>query len=245
MQLFLTLSGDSIDLPINYRPLVHGVIYRALSSGPSAVINIHNMSSRPARPAFKGFTFSPLLGLCRVKEQKICFTPPITLEIRSIDPIQIAVLYHYFMTERSLQLGSCILHIDGCRLEDQRIETPEISIYTLSPAVNYSTNQDGYATYFDPTQEEFFQALLKNAKRKAAFYHLPPNPDLSFSLVPGTVPRKQLSSFKKTPIIGWFCDLYLRGDPRTLDMLYQTGIGSKNPEGYGLFVLTEPAAVTS
>ncbi len=242
MQLFLTLRGDNADLPINYRPLIHGAIYRALSADPKASGELHDRPNLALRPAFKGFTFSPLQGAYRVAEQRIGFSGPVALEIRSISPGQIALLYHSFMTGRRLQLGGCAMEIEDCRMEEKRIETTEIRARTLSPAVNYVTGEDGFATYFSPDQEEFFTALVRNAQRKAAFFHVPEDPELRFSLIPGTTPRRQFSSFKKTPIVAWFCEMRITGAPGMLDLLYQTGIGSKNSAGYGMLALKEKEA---
>ena len=49
--------------------------------------------------------------------------------------------------------------------------------------------------------------------------------------------RRVFTTFKTSYITGWMGYYQMRGKPEVLDMLYQTGIGAKNSEGFGMFTV--------
>lgn len=236
MQLHLILSGDRIVIPINYRPLVQGMIYQALSADPQYFHYMHEMRNRQPGRTYKGFCFSDLQGKCTVQEYSLIFTESVSLEIRSIDPIMIALLYHTFSSCPEVRIGETILQITECRMGNIRIRDNLILARLVSPAVAYSTDENRYINYYAPEEPAFYEQILDSAERKCAYFGVDVPFDLEIMLSPHRKPRKQLSRFKQTYVIGWYADLALRGNPSILDLLYQTGIGSRNPEGYGLFV---------
>ncbi len=241
MQLILTLAADPFVLPINYRRLIQGLIYAGLSGDPEYSAAVHDLKIGGARP-FKGFTFSPLTGRYSVEDDLIRFTGDVRLEIRSFLPKTIAILYHYFMSAGQVALGNRAVAVTGCLLRDRRITGEEITVRSLSPIVSYRTEEDRFVTFHTPEEDVFYRALELNAKRKAGRFQLPVDFDLHIEPVPGAPVKKQIAYFKKSLIVGWFCSLRLTGNPLILDMLYQTGLGSKNSEGFGLFDVDPPPA---
>ena len=76
MQLSLMFSGSSFALPINYRPLIHGLIYRALSADSAYSTKLHSANQNEGQNrAFKGFTFSSLQGAYTVSTVAVCLNP--------------------------------------------------------------------------------------------------------------------------------------------------------------------------
>jgi len=84
-----------------------------------------------------------------------------------------------------------------------------------------------------------YHLTCANAVRKAKRFGLCSKIDLSISLSKKRKPIKQLSRFGGTIIEGWFGDFLLHGAPELLDLLYQTGLGAKNSEGYGMIDLLD------
>lgn len=236
LQLHLTLKTASAVLPINYRPLIHGMIYHSLKEDAVFAEKLHSSerTGEKERP-FKGFTFSPLLGPYSVSDHTICFLDEAKLEIRAWQEELIRLLYACFSKTGSVQLGSERLAIRRCELTDTRLNTDSAAIRMVSPVVAYKTDQERHTVFFRPDEEQFYHALVLNAKRKSETF-LPEVPFvLRVQSMNPSLPRSQFSSFKRTFITGWFGRYRLEGDPRIIDMLYQTGLGAKNSEGFGVF----------
>ena len=235
MQLYLTLAGDRIILPINNRPLIHGLIYKALSADAEAFERIHDARPAAGERLFKGFSFSDLKGKYTIQERSLVYTDTVSLEIRSIDPILIALLYHYFCVVSEASIGSALLQVAECRMADVHIRGNRILARSVSPVIAYQTGEDRHTRFYSPADDAFYELVTGNAERKARKFAPDAPFDFSVSLSPAARVKKQLSSFKGTILEGWYGEFLLQGEPRILDMLYQTGIGAKNPEGYGLF----------
>ena len=235
MQLTLTLSGEQITLPINNRPLIHGLIYKAISSDKQVFEQLHEAKQTEGKRLFKGFTFSDLKGWYTVQERSLAYTDSVSLEIRSIDPIVIALLYHYFSIVSEVSLGSTLLQVTECRMADEHIHKDKILVRTVAPVVAYLTGEDRHTRFFSPAEDAFYELVERNARRKAEHFDLDVPFEFDITLSPVARVKKQLSSFKGTVIEGWYGEFLLQGNSQILDLLYQTGIGAKNPEGYGMF----------
>ncbi len=235
MQLFVILNGESLALPINYRPLVHGMIYNTLSALPAYSEYLHNLQRTQRGRPFKGFTFSRLTGKYTMDGHRILFCDEIKLEIRSCEDAFIELLRQGIAASDSLRLGKESVPVKDCRVGDTRLLLEEAHIRMVSPAVAYRTLENRNTVFFQPDDRQFYQSLETNARRKWRFHHGDAPCDISVSPLFQGLPKKQFSTFKGTYITGWFGDYRLKGTPELLDLLYQTGLGSKNPEGFGLF----------
>ena len=241
MQLHISLAASSFVLPINYRPLLHGQIYRAMADDPEYSARLHGLNpdgvnSRP----FKGFTFSPLRGSYTVNGNTIRFLQQAFLEIRSVDPALIHLLCRHFSRAGSMILGTEKIAVSACEITDGHLHTDRAAIRMISPAVAYITDESRHTAYFRPDDERFYAALLRNAERKNSAFQPRVPFRLSIRSLNGGLPRKQFSRFKKTYITGWFGRYLLEGSPDVIDLLYQAGLGAKNSEGYGLFAADDP-----
>ena len=234
MQLHITFSVSSCPLPINYRPLVHGMIYKVLSEDESFSNRLHGgrMTDGKKRP-IKGFTFSPLMGNYTIQGRTIWFHNQIRLEIRGWSEELMERMRCFFSPRQTVQIGTETLKVEACRLEDARLNTESVPIRMLSPVVVYYTDEANHTVFLSPTEEQFYKGLISNARKKCQRF-LPGEPfELRILSMNDVSPKKQFSMFKKTYITGWY------GSPRIIDMLYQVGLGAKNSEGYGMFLLSE------
>ena len=238
MQLLLTLSaGAPFTLPINYQQLIHGMIYRALSrdgaySGPLHDAHQNSGDSR----AFKGFSFSSLQGAYTVAGRSIRFDGSASLEVRSVDPRLVQLLAQYVRAEGAIVLGAERLSVLRCETADRHVLESALAVRMLTPAVAYRTDESRHTVFFQPDEDAFYESLVRNAARKSSFFQ----PQVPFQLrirsLNDGLPKKRLSHFKKTYITGWLGNYLLEGTPEVIDLLYQTGLGAKNSEGFGMFV---------
>lgn len=235
MQLHLTLEADAIALPINYRPLIHGMIYRLLSAHPDYSEYLHDRNGTGRARSFKGFTFSQLTGNYAISGHEIAFRGPIHLEIRSYEPVCAALLRDALARTDAIALGSASLKLTCCELRDAHVLQPDALIRMRSPVVAYRTLENRQTEFFAPDQPRFYAALVNNARKKWQYYR--GDAPFEFGILPcfSALPKKQFSTFKGTYITGWYGQYAIRGTPEVIDMLYQTGLGAKNSEGFGLF----------
>lgn len=242
MQLTLSLSGADapLTLPLASSQLIQGLIYHALTSDPAYAEFLHEQGNTDGNRKFKLFCFSELMPSGRyavnTTAKTITYFSDVSLEIRSAQPYFIGLLFSHFNNRRAIQLGGCPAVLRAVRLEDDRIFAPRMQVRTLSPVTVYRTEPDGHTTYFSPYEDAFYRAVETGARRKWRSIH---GTEDGFSLsvrpVDGARYARRMTRFKSTFITAWHGEFVLEGNPQTLDFLYQTGIGSKNSQGFGLF----------
>lgn len=236
MQLQITLSGNKICLPMANSRIIQGLIYKALSENKDYSTGLHEHGYVFKQRKFKLFSFSELRGKYKVVGKEICFEDKVCLEIRSVDSYMIQMLYTYFLQNNTLYLGNNQVNIENLAIDNKMIFCDNIKVKTLSPITVYSTTNDGHTTYFSPEEEEFYDSIISNAKRKKISY-CSETSDFDFSIAPteNTAYVKRVTKFKETIIIAWHGEFFLKGNIDVLNFLYNTGLGSKNSQGFGMF----------
>ncbi len=251
MQLSLTFSGTDapVTLPLASSWTIQGLLYHAISSDSAYSGFLHNQGYFDGNRRFKLFCFSELqpTGQYRVNpaERTITYLSDVTLEIRSVQPHFIGLLFSYFTSRPTVQLGENTVNVKNPRLGDSHIFTDRVRVRTLSPVTAYQTEESGYTTYFsplktEPLEERFYEAVAAGAQRKWRSYHGSDKGfDLTVKPAEGCRFTCRKTRFKSTFITAWHGEFDLAGNPAALDFLYQTGLGSKNSEGFGLFRAVE------
>ena len=235
MRLRLVLRKEGIALPINYRPLIHGMIYSALSTASDYSEYLHNRHRDDGTRSFKGFTFSRLNGPYIMENRQLRFQGDLWLEVSSYESDFIDCLHAGLTARDAVTLGCETLSIVDCRAFDSHLLATQAAVRMVSPVVAYKTLENRKTHFFQPDDVLFFRALEMNARRKWAFYHGQTPCEISVAPLFDRLPQKQFSTFKGTYITAWFGYYLLKGTPELIDMLYQTGLGAKNSEGFGMF----------
>lgn len=239
MQLHLTLSGDNIRLPLASAHTMQGFIYNALKGDSEYQHNLHENGTVIGERRFKLFTFGELRGAYTIEEKDIIYRDKVILEIRSVDPRMLRLLYDYFTNTSPLRLGDNFVVAESVRLEDNVILTDEITVKTISPVTVYTT-VDKHTIYFTPKEECFYEAVISNARRKW-FGHFATDDGFELEIFPTENARfvKRATTFKHTFITAWHGTFSLKGNLKTLNFLYHTGLGAKNSQGFGMFGIKE------
>lgn len=80
--------------------------------------------------------------------------------------------------------------------------------------------------------------INKNFIRKyASCYGIEPESDVEIEPVRITEKDKFVTNYKGFYLSGWQGIYHLYGERKYLDFLYQTGLGSRNSQGFGMFRL--------
>lgn len=239
MQFFLTLQSDNpVSLPLNYGHYVQSMIYNILKQGGKYSHFLHDEGHMYGKRAFRMFTFGRLNGKHRIEGKTITFPEKIYLEVRSADN---EFNYHFrrgLEGKPDLFLKNSNLALIDIRTESKLILPSAVTIKTLTPITVYVTEPGGRRSFISPEENDFERLIQANFSRKfSAFYNVIPIDDIYISLIEVGKSESTYFGNEKTGswVFGWHGRFSLGGNPQYLEFLYNTGLGGKNSQGFGMF----------
>uniref|UniRef100_A0A7J3SKB8 CRISPR-associated endoribonuclease n=1 Tax=Fervidicoccus fontis TaxID=683846 RepID=A0A7J3SKB8_9CREN len=228
-------NGGVISLPQQYNHLVQAAIYNSIS--PALSNFLHEKGFLYGKRSFKLFTFSRLLGKYRRVGGRILFEDEVELLISS--PIRRFVkdLANFMLKNAFLTIGGSKLSIVGAEFLKEPELSREVKIRTLSPVTVYSTlyTSDGKKKtyYYSPYERDFSRLVDGNAKKKLYILEKR-NIKSCLETVPLKV-REAVVMYKGTVVRGWHGIFLLKGPVTLIRCVYETGLGAKNSQGFGMF----------
>ncbi len=239
VKIVLHFKGD-LKLPISYNNLIQGLIYSHVSDTNKRDI-LHNYGYMVGSKKIKLMTFSRLLGEYEINSKEITFRSQITLIFSSFDDELVSDISYNLMKDKNMYLNGCKLDVFSVQPYffdiEKYVNRKSYVIEMLSPLSVSSTNQDGKRVYFKPDTIEFVDALRKNIKTKLKAIKQE-NKEFSFNIMYNNIPNhrdEKVIYFKNTFIKGYNGIFTVNTDPFIMKLLYYSGIGSKNSEGFGCF----------
>ena len=228
--------NDTLVLPLNYQHMLQAIIYRNLKSSYGYSDYIHNNGFMQNGRKFKLFTFSLLGGNYTINNKKMIFTKWLEFEVRSPEIFMLKMLAENIQ-QNGICYGNQLFQNVQTKLMDTTIENEELHIRMKSPCTVYSTDPDTKKTYyFTPADEEFPYMINENFLRKyTACFSIEPSSNIWIEPIYVTAKDKFVTKYKDFYICGFMGEYYLTGERKYLDFLYQTGLGSKNSQGFGMF----------
>ncbi|MGI6468295.1 MAG: CRISPR-associated endoribonuclease Cas6 [Syntrophomonadaceae bacterium] len=242
MRINIELDAEKeLVLPIHYSHIVQGFLYKNLRDREYSEF-LHQTGFTYGRKQFRLFTFSRLLAPFTLyrKQGVIAFRPPIHLIISSpLEPF-ITDLAETLITSDWSFLGSTVVGVKSISVEKEIAFQDRVQIKMLSPCVAYSTiNIEGNrkrTEYYSPWQSRFQEIALSNLLAKyQILYGEPPGND-EFKIIPNGNQEhrfKAVINYKGTYIVGYNGIYWLQGNPELIKVAYDTGLGSKNSQGFG------------
>lgn len=232
------IPTEPFTMPLSYHYQVQSGIYRLLWQNPAYADFLHNTGYGKHEKPFRLFTFGSLQGDYRIAKKQMLVQGKISLEIRSIQPDFILILKESLVEVGVFQLFDQCLPIRMVEASDKRITDTQIFVQTASPVVAKQTLDSGKTIYFAPTDAEFLPIVQKNlCSRYEAFsgkrLENPPE------IIPHGRYKKIVTQYKNFWITAYHGQFVLEGDADVLDFLYQTGLGQKNAQGFGMLDVTE------
>ena len=158
------------------------------------------------------------------------------MEIRSLDPMFIELLFNDY-NRNGITFGETIYRNIHAELYNYTVQQPEAVIWMKSPLTVYSTNhKTKNSYYYHPYDNRFYEEINNNFYRKyEACYGIIPSSPIQIRKVDGSDCKKLVTRYQGTYITAWFGKLQISGRQEYLDFLYQTGLGAKNAQGFGMF----------
>ena len=225
-------------LPINYLHILQSAVYASLADDREYASQLHDMQNQSMQRSFKFFQFSMIQGKFEIKDKNIIFRNHILFEIRSISPdfinrVKCGIENNGITYQEH--------HFDDVKVQvrDDRICKSDVVIQMKTPICVYRTNRETKKTYYPDVNEPLFrQLVIDNFIRKyKAYTGEAPEEELSFELLKAESRDHFVTKYKEFYISGWKGEYRLKGKPEYLDFLYQVGLGGKNSQGFGMFVV--------
>jgi CRISPR-associated endoribonuclease Cas6 len=230
-----------LNIPIDYNYLLQSLIYNQLDGKLSNFL--HNQGFIANGRSFKLFTFSRILGNTRfIRDKKmLSISSPFSIAISSPVSDFVQSLAENLIRSNEIKINSESLLVESINIISPPQPKSEIEIKMLSPITVYSTllTADGKKKtyYYTPYESDFSRLIFENlAKKYKAFYRQVAN-GLKLRIEPLRVSTRSLKiiTYKGTVIKGWLGIYKLTGSPELITLAYDTGLGSKNSQGFGCF----------
>ena len=238
-------EGGCLLLPIHYNHIVQAMIYSSLDSALADWY--HNEGYSYGKRRFKLFTFSRLLSEKRFFDRHkkfINLVSPILLKIASMDENLLESLVNHLIRKGKFILNGIECQVQSVEVEPRVKFRGAVVVKALSPILTYSTLYDILRSrkkvyYYSPWEKEFEEQILKNLERKAkAFYGVKRElPSLEGAYIkPLRVSNRNLAvvKFKETWLKGWTGVYELNLPEPYFTLAYDSGLGSKNSQGFGM-----------
>ncbi|MDI3481676.1 MAG: CRISPR-associated endoribonuclease Cas6 [Tepidanaerobacteraceae bacterium] len=248
MRIKLSFSTEkNLVMPVQYNYFIQSMIYRNISPALADFLHDHGYILNGRQ--FKLFTFSRMEGrFIMRKDKKIEFMSPVRLTVASAVERFLRELAEGMLRNDNLNLYGQKLMLESVEvsqpLEDEDFEE-EITIKMLSPVVAYNTVERAERArtyYFSPWDEWFSELITANLEKKYELIMGKKYTGDYVRIIPiGPKDEKycKVLDYKNTVIKGWMGIYKVKGDKRLLKIAYDTGLGSKNPQGFGCFEIID------
>ena len=237
VQLIIKIHLDvPLVLPLAYHYIIQSALYDLMKEPDRKDSYYHDRGHNYGKRIYRMFTFGLLHGQYRIKNGNIAFYDMVELEVRSQDMHLIYLLYENIVSY-GIRFGKDIYHeVELCRF-NRSLETDCVNIKMDSPICVYQTDKECKKTfYLEPSDIKFSEYVNENFKRKyAAAYGNMPDTAIKLEVVNCKPEDKYVTRYKGIYISGWKGMYRLYGKRKYLDFLYNTGLGSKNSQGFGMF----------
>ena len=172
----------------------------------------------------------------KYEKKGLPFYSYVSFEVRSPEPLLIRLLADSIWNE-GITFGEKTFTDIQMELYDYTVEESELIIRMKSPLTVYSTDlETNRSYYYNPEEPEFYELVNDNFYRKyQAYYGVLPSSAVKMEKVENSSTRKIVTRYKGSYINAWYGTFQLKGKRKYLDFLYQTGVGSKNSQGFGMF----------
>ena len=231
-----------IKLPISYQQNLQAMIYKNLSDKISSFI--HDEGFKYEKRRFKLFCFSRLFGRHKLDliNKNILFKGQISFYLSTPYSLLAEDFTENIVKMADVNIGRNRVYLTSVEVFTKRIVKDEIYVKMISPFTMYSTfkkdNGEKIVYYYTPFDKEFQELIRKNIiKKYIAFYGK--RPDLEdFIIEPVLVSEKRninVVFYKNFLIKAWDGIYKISGSRDLMEFSYNTGIGAKNSQGFGMW----------
>lgn len=228
---------DPLELPIHYNHIIQAVVLRWLSDDNYSKF-IHDTGYKYKKRQYKMYTFSKIYGKFSIDYNKktITYFDNVMLSISSLENEFMKYIINTAIIS-DVVIGKTRGQVENITFKSlDSINKGRIK--TKSPIVVYSTFllEDKKKTYYYNPKEDEFETIIRNnlIKKYIAYYGSDLN-NKEFKIHPLGNLKESIVIYKGTVIKGWNGEFEIEGSPELIKIGYDTGLGSKNSQGFGCF----------
>ena len=239
MRAYITMKIEKpLILPMQNNHIIQAIILKWIGDDAYRKY-IHDKGYEYKSRRYKMYTFSRLEGkfkLDRVKKT-VTYFDEVRFILSSSDEKFLNYVVNTIMYEDSVDFYGTAATVLSVKCLSYEL-SGKTKVYTKSPITVYSTltGKDIKKTYYyNPRENEFEEFIRRNLMNKyAALYDKQPG-NMDFFLKPVDVLKlKQcIVIYKGTVIKGWNGEFFMDGSSELLNLAYNSGLGSKNSQGFG------------
>lgn len=240
-KLYFRGTGPLV-LPLSYHHILQGFIYKRLSEYPEFSGFLHDLGYQREGQSFRLFVFSLLKGHFQIAGSKIIFDNIIEWEIRSPIHFFCETLVQALESQEVFELAGQKIFLLRYEVLHTEILEEEMSIRMLSPVcvdLAYAEGGKSKTRYLDPLDPYFNYYLTKNFQRKFQAVTGEKNDTGVFLLPPSdfnAARNKYVTRFGgEIFVTAWKGNFILKASSQSLQFLYDTGLGARNSQGFGMF----------
>lgn len=236
IRLTFEFEGNML-LPLNYNHIIQASILNWIDDEEYQKY-IHDIGYTLEKRNYKLYVFSRMEGKFKIiKETKqIEFDSGCTLDISAIDE-KLLMLIIQGTFKNNLRIGRnkvTVKSIMKREFEPERI----MRVRTKSPITVYSTVKENDQTktlYYTPHQEEFYEKIRLNIMHKyESYFGNKYDGDFEIKLLNEKSVKEKVIKYKNFVIKGYEGEFLIQGSSKIKELIYNTGLGSKNSQGFGM-----------
>ena len=242
MQLYIRLNLERpLSLPLAHHHILQGAIYSlGVDDEDPNGNNLHDSGAFAGNREYKLFCYSTLEGPHSVDNGRIEFYHYVSFEVRSVDDEWLATVEKNAF-EKGVRIGGEVYDVAFVHRGVSVILSDHISFETASPITVHRTDPNTRRTkYYSPEDKEFAELISQNFMRKYnAHTGESVRADFAIECVRPRDLKMYKTWYKNFCIIGWMGKFTISGDPMYLSFLYETGIGARNSQGFGMMKIID------
>ncbi|NPV87970.1 CRISPR-associated endoribonuclease Cas6 [Coprothermobacteraceae bacterium] len=249
---FREVKGNPIAIPVHYNYLLQHLIYKVFSPDLRSKLYLEGFTVGTRR--FKLFTFSRILERGKVLGNSLVFGSSISFYFSSAIGEIVSDFGINALERKEFKLGRNELALAAIEVLEEPRLTTTLYARMLSPMTTYSTFEKSgkkITHYFRPDEDEFQRILEENARKKyvavmqALGYEVSKQDlaELKLKVVPHrySAERNRHLVYFKNSIIEAYSGIYkIEGSIELIGTSYDTGLGAKNSEGFGMWEFWTP-----
>lgn len=225
-------------LPINYNNIIQAFFYSHISDAQKRV-KLHEYGYMVGPKKIKLMTFSKIFGKFKMENKNILFNSPINIIFSAYDDELVSEIAYNILTDDNLYINGVKLKVIDIKSElfndDHYANIRHYMIEMLSPLTVFRS-EDKKKIYYDPWSDEFENLIKSNIQTKLKAINANDIEKINFHIRPNNIKNnydRKVVYFKDT-FIKCFNGLFtIEAEPAIMKLIYYTGIGSKNSEGFG------------
>jgi len=236
----MSTKGEEIKVPVNYNYLIQSFIYRNLESRLSQFL--HNEGFKFEKRTFRMFVFSRLFGKYTYspEEKILSFERTVSFYLASPHTEILERFAESIIREPEVRIFKQDLFVSSIEVMRRKIFPEEVFIKAISPITIHSTLYTGEGKkktyYYTPFEKEFTALIERNIKKKySAFYKRIVEGKLTIEPIKVKAGNEKVVIYKGFTIKGWMGIYRLHGSPELIAFSYYTGLGDRNPQGFGMW----------